>query len=273
MGNRAKRMINMPNAVAVALAGMCLLTGCSAAGDAQRPQRQVAVAAAADLRFAFEEIAAAFQQRHPEIKLVTTYGSSGNFYAQLRNKAPFDLYLSADMEYPRELLKQGLAVPGSEFLYAVGQIVIWVPNGSGLDLDALGIKAVCDSSVKKLAIANPKHAPYGRAAERALKHFQVYDQVRHRLVLGENVAQTAQLVESGAADVGVIALSLALAPPMRSKGRFWIVPLDSYPRLEQGGVILAWARDMAAARELRNVLMGSESREVFRRYGFLLPGE
>src|SRR5262249_39922487 len=157
--------------------------------------------------------------------------------------APFDLYLSADIDYPRKLMESRLALQESEFVYAVGHLVVWVPNGSKLDLDRLGIRAVADPSVKKLAIANPKHAPYRRAAEAALKKFGIYDDVKDRLVLGENIAQTAQFVESGSADVGIIALSLALAPAMRDKGRYWTVPLDAYPRLEQGGVILSWAKD------------------------------
>jgi molybdate transport system substrate-binding protein len=148
-----------------------------------------------------------------------------------------------------------------------------VPNSSKLDLDKLGIRAVADPSVKKFAVANPKHAPYGRAAEAALKKLGVYDSVKDRLVLGDNIAQAAQFVESGSADAGIIALSLALAPPMRDKGRYWTVPLDAYPRLEQGGVLLSWAQDGEAAQTLRAFVTGKEARPVLKRYGFLLPGE
>jgi molybdate transport system substrate-binding protein len=148
-----------------------------------------------------------------------------------------------------------------------------VPNGSKLDLDKLGIRTVADPSVKKIAIANPKHAPYGRAAEAALKKLGVYDDVKDRLVLGENIAQTSQFVESGSADVGLIALSLALAPNMREKGRYWDVPLDAYPRLEQGGVILNWAKDREATQALREFMMGKDGRAILKKYGFMLPGE
>src|SRR5581483_1694642 len=134
-----------------------------------------------------------------------------------------------------------------------------------------GIRAVLDPGVRKVAIANPRFAPYGRAAEAALQHAGVYDQVKDRLVLGENIAQTAQFVESGAADVGLIALSLALAPPLRDQGRHWEVPADAYPRLEQGGVMLTWARDRAATQELRDYLTGEEGRAVLRKFGFRLP--
>ncbi|MCI0685139.1 MAG: molybdate ABC transporter substrate-binding protein, partial [Gemmataceae bacterium] len=249
------------------------LTGCS--GDKTRPagEREVRVAAAADLKFAFDDVASEFQKKNPAIKVTVTYGSSGNFFAQLSNKAPFDLYLSADIDYPRKLVDAGQAVKESELVYAVGHVVVWVPNGSPLDLDKLGLRAVADPSVKKLAIANPKHAPYGRAAEAALKKFGLYDDVKARLVLGENIAQTAQFVESGSADVGIIALSLALAPAMKDKGRYWTVPLDAYPRLEQGGVILTWAKDMEATQALRSFVAGEEGRGILKRYGFMLPGE
>src|SRR5262249_11432227 len=182
-------------------------------------------------KFAFDEVASEFRKQNPGIKVTVTYGASGNFFAQLSNKAPFDLYLSADIDYPRKLIDAGLAVKESEFVYAVVHLVVWVPNGASLDLEKLGLRAVADPAVKKLAVANPKHAPYGRAAEAALKKAGVYGDVKDRLVLGENIAQTAQFVESGSADAGLIALSLALAPTMRDKGRYWAVPPDTYPPL------------------------------------------
>ena len=254
-----------------------LLTGVTVAGCGQPTEkgadREVRVAAAADLKFALDAAVAEFITKHPGVKLSITYGSSGTLYAQLTNEAPFDLFLSADIEYPRQLVEQGRARKDSEFLYAVGHLVLWAPNDSTLDLDRLGIRAVTDPSVKKVAIANPRTAPYGRAAEAALKHLQVYDAVKDRLVFGENVAQTAQFVETGAADLGLVALSLALSPNLRDKGRYWPVPLDAYPRLEQGGVILAGARDAAAAEAVRAFLTGTEGRAILKRYGFTLPGE
>jgi molybdate transport system substrate-binding protein len=235
-------------------------------------EREVRVAAAADLKFAFDEVAQEFRKQHPGIKVIVTYGSSGNFYAQLTNKAPFDLFLSADVDYPRKLIEKGLAIKESEFLYAVGHIVVWVPNGSKLDLDKLGILAVLDPTIKKLAIANPTHAPYGRAAEAALKKLGVYDDVKNRLVIGDNIAQTAQFVESGSADAGIIALSLALAPAMRQKGRYWIIPLDAYPQLEQGGVILTWVKDKESTQTLRAFIKSTEGKVILKRFGFMLPG-
>ncbi len=255
------------------LIGMLAGCGRTPAALPDGNQKAVTVAAAADLKYALDEAVVEFQKEHPEIEVKVSYGSSGTFHAQLSNKAPFDLYFSADIEYPRRLAEAGLTVPKSEFLYAVGQIVVWVRNESKLDVKGRGIEVLRDPTIRKIAIANPKHAPYGRAAEAALKTLGIYDQIKDRFVLGENIAQTAQFVESGVADVGVIALSLAMAPAMRDKGRYWIVPLDKYPRLEQGGAILTWAKDRQATEQLRAFVVGNQGRAILRKYGFLLPGE
>ena len=237
------------------------------------PSVALKVAAASDLKFAMEDLIAEFQREHPRIRVETTFGSSGNFFAQLSNQAPFDVFLSADIDYPRKLIAQGQAIADSEFLYAVGHLVVWTPNGSPVDIEQQGIQALVNPAIKKIAIANPKVAPYGRAAEAALKQLGVYDEVADKLVLGENIAQAAQFVESGAADAGVIALSLALAPAMKDQGRYWPVPLDAYPPLNQGGVILNWAQDRSACDQLRGFLMSDPGRAVLRRYGFQLAGE
>ena len=259
-----------------ALAGLSLLAWL-AWPTRREPQEaevgEVRVAAAADLKFALDEMVAAFERDHPDIHVSVTYGASGTFFAQLSNRAPFDVFFSADVEYPRKLIEQGLADKDSEFTYAVGHLVVWVREDSPLDVEKLGVKVLLDPAVRKIAIANPQHAPYGRAAEAALKSLGVYDQVKDRLVLGENVAQAAQFAETGSADAGVFALSLALAPAMRDKGRWREVPLDAYPRLDQGAVVLSWARDRSAADALLAYVKGPDGRAVLRRYGFLLPGE
>ena len=204
---------------------------------------------------------------------MVTYGSSGNFYAQLSNRAPFDIFFSADADYPRRLIRQGLAFADSDFLYGVGRLVVWTPQASPLELEKLGIQALLGPSVRRIAIANPRHAPYGRAAEAAMKSLGVHDRVKGRLVLGDNVMQAAQFVESGAADVGMISHSLALAPPLRGKGRTWEVPTDAYPPLEQAGVILSWAQDRAAAEALREFVLSDGGRAILRRHGFQVQGE
>jgi molybdate transport system substrate-binding protein len=234
-------------------------------GCASRPQT-LSVAAASDLSFALDEVSREFHKAHPEITLQIAYGSSGNFYSQIQNHAPFDLFLSADVQYPRKLAEEGLASATSVFVYAVGRIAVWVPARSPLD----PATALRDASVRHVAIANPQHAPYGRAAEAALKSLGIYDTVKEKLVLGENISQTLQFIQSGAAETGIVALSLATAPPVRSQGRYWQVPVDDYPKMEQGGVIL---KDSASAREFRGWLLSVPGRALLNRYGFYLPGE
>jgi molybdate transport system substrate-binding protein len=241
---------------------------------AQEPktaQREIIVAAAADLKFALDEIVQQFEKEHPQAKVSVTYGSSGNLFSQIDNGAPFDLFLSADIEFPKRLIERKKAAADSLFPYAVGQLVIWVPKDSPIDVQKLGMRALLDPSVHKIAIANPEHAPYGRAAAAAMKKLGVYDQVADKLVLGENIAQTAQFVESHAADIGLIALSLAVSPKMKAAGTYWEVPLDAYPRLEQGGVILSATKQPELARQFREMVVGPQGRETLQRYGFIMP--
>src|SRR6266571_4890621 len=172
-------------------------------------QGAVRVAAAADLKFTMGEIVEAFRRERAGVDVLVTYGSSGNFYAQLSNHAPFDIFFSADVDYPRRLIRQGMALADSEFLYGVGRLVVWVPRTSPIEVEKLGMQALLSPSVRRIAIANPRHAPYGRAAEAAMKNLGVYDQVKNRIVLGDSVMQTAQFVASGGAEIGIISQSLA----------------------------------------------------------------
>jgi molybdate transport system substrate-binding protein len=230
------------------------------------------VAAAANLKFALDEIEAAFEREHSSIRLELTYGSSGNFFAQLTQRAPFDLFLSADTSYPRRLVEQGLAQEEGYFAYAQGRIVVWVPSTSRLDLDARGMQALLDPSVRKIAIANPELAPYGQAAVAAMKSLGVHDGLADRLVLGENITQAGQFVESGAADAGIIALSLALAPQMKAKGRYWEIPRSAYEPIEQAGVVMSFSQNPAVAAQLRSFLTGPQGQGILARYGYAAPG-
>jgi len=248
----------------VAIAGLLALLG-SACGHSVAP-RKLAIAAASDLQFALAEAGRQFHRQHPEIELAIDYGSSGNFSTQIRNGAPFDLFLSADVQYVRDLARDGFARADSIFVYASGRIAVWVPASSKLDPST----ALRDPAVQRIAIANPRHAPYGRAAEAALKSMGLYDSVANKLVLGENISQTLQFVQSGAADVGIVALSLAVAPNVRGQGRYWEVPLESYPKMEQGGIIL---KDSPEAREFRDWLLAPAGRGLLKQYGFSLPGK
>lgn len=231
---------------------------------------ELTIAAASDLNFAFRELVAEYEKKMgPGVKL--SLGSSGNFFSQIQNGAPFDLYFSADIGYPKKLEEAGLAVPGSLYRYAVGRIVLWVPARSPLAVEKLGMEALLDPSIKRIAIANPKHAPYGRAAVAAMQHFKMHDRVKDKLVLGENISQTAQFVESGASDIGIIALSLALAPVMKEAGKYWEIPADTHPPLEQGAVILNSSKHQTEAKVFLEFLKSDRGREVMRRYGFVLP--
>ena len=184
--------------------------------------QEITIAAAADLQPAMQEMAARFEKETGNtVKLI--YGSSGNFFQQIQNGAPFDIFFSANLDYPRRLEAAGLTVPGGYYQYAKGKIVIWVPRESKIDLSS-GMQALLAPSVKKIAIANPQHAPYGQAAVAALQQENVYDKLKDKFVLGENISQTASFVVSGAADAGIIALSLVLSPNMRDKGRYVAIP-------------------------------------------------
>ena len=246
-------------------ASLVFLVACAAG-------QEITAAAAADMNAVLPELAARYtKQTGRVVKL--TFGSSGNLANQIRNGAPFDVLFSADEEYPKQLVADGLAAGDSLYWYAVGRLVLWVPKESALDLQKLGMTALLDPSVKKIAIANPQHAPYGRAAEAALKHFGIYDQVAAELVLGENVAQAAQFVESGNAQAGLIALSHALAPAMKNKGRYWTVPLDSYPTLNQVAVVLSQSKSQAADRKFLEFVRSPEATSLLEAYGFSLPAE
>jgi molybdate transport system substrate-binding protein len=248
------------------------LTGCGPRPNVPQ-QVELSVAAASDLQFAFDDLAAEFRRQHPEIRVTTTYGSSGQFFAQISQRAPFDVFFSADLDYPKRLVEAGLASTEDVFPYARGRIVLWAPDGSPLDVERSGAKALLDPAARRVAIANPKFAPYGRAAEEALKSLEVYDAVKDRLVLGENIAQTTQFVESGAAEVGILSHALTLGPKLRGRGKSWLIPDDAYPPLRQGGVILSWARDRVAAERLRAFVLSEAGQTILRRYGFEAPGE
>ena len=203
--------------------------------------------------------------------MVATYGSSGNFYAQISNGAPFDMYLSADIEYPRELEAAGLAIPGSLFQYAIGRLAIWTSKDSPINIGESGVQGLLHPSVRRISIANPEHAPYGRAALAAIRQLGVYDAVKDKLVFGESVAQALEFVDSGAAQAGVVAMSLAVAPTVAGRGEYWEVPVDSYPAMDQGGIILKRAPDPGLAEDFRAFLLSAEGRGILKDFGFFLP--
>jgi molybdate transport system substrate-binding protein len=231
---------------------------------------ELTVAAAADLSTALKEIGDGYEKK-TGVRLKLSFGASGALTQQIQNGAPFDLFFSADMDYPRQLISSGDAEGASLYEYAVGKLVLWVPADSPLDLDRAGMNVLLDPSVKKIAVANPQHAPYGRAAVAALKHAGLYDRVADRLVLGENVSQAAQFVESGNAQAGFVALAHAIAPSMHGKGKYWVVPADFYPALAQGVVVLSHSQHKKEAAEFVEYIKTKEVAELLRKYGFTLP--
>jgi molybdate transport system substrate-binding protein len=258
--------VNIMKKILVAICLMC---------SASLPSRaaEVVVAAASDLGFAVKEIITDFE-RETGNKVRLSLGSSGTFAAQISNGAPFDVFLSADIAYPQDLDKKGFAEPNTTFVYALGRIVVWVPKNSPVDVEKLGMQSLLDPSVRKIAIANPEHAPYGRAAVSSMEHFGLYQAVKNKLVLGENISQASQFVQSGAAQLGIIAQSIALSDPMRATGRYWQVPPDAYPRMDQAGVVLKQARKaghLDAARAFVDALRAPHGQAILQRYGFSLP--
>jgi len=230
------------------------------------------VAAAADLKFALEEIAARYKaERGQEVKLV--FGSSGNFYRQIEQGAPFAMFLSADEDFVFKLADAGKTQDRGA-LYAVGRIGLIVPPGSPLKADG-ELKdlaaALTDGRLKKFAIANPEHAPYGKRAEEALRRAGQWERIKDKLVFGENVAQAAQFATTGSTQGGIVAYSLALSPALAKTGTFALIPADWHAPLRQRMVLLKGAD--ATAQAFYRYMTEPSARTIMKRYGFVLPGE
>ena len=225
----------------------------------------ILIAAASDLKFALDSVVTVFKKANPGARIEVTYGSSGKLFEQISNTAPFDLFFSADIEYPLTLKKKGIAV-SEVYTYGVGRIVIW---SQVIDPNKEQINSLLDKMVNKIAIANPQHAPYGRRAEEALKYYKVYEKVKSKLVFGENISQTAQFVTTGAADAGIIAYSLALSPTMKKlDGHYYVIPENAHKPLEQGFVILKKAEQNPVAVAFKDFVMGTEATKILGYFGF-----
>jgi molybdate transport system substrate-binding protein len=233
------------------------------------PQQNLLVAAAADLQFVMPALVDAFVAEHPDIKLDVATGSSGAFFAQVQRGAPFDLFLSADVDYVDKLIAAGLAA--DRFVYGQGRLVLYTPPGAPRSA-VEGIAILSDPRITRIALANPRHAPYGRAAASVLAHSGLTETTRARLVLGENVAQAAHFVDSGAADAGFLPLAFVLSPSMKGRGAFVELPAAAYAPLVQGGCVVLKRPNEAAARMFRAFLLGEKARGLLAAAGFVIPG-
>jgi molybdate transport system substrate-binding protein len=236
---------------------------------AARAAEAVSVAAAANFVYALDALNAGFQQTAPAASVTTATAASGSLVAQIRNGAPFDVFLSADLDYPRALIKAGQADASSLTTFATGRLVLWTTR-PGLALDDLAA-TVRNPALKKLALANPATAPYGRAAQQALEKLGLWGVVQPKLVVGENVSQTAQFVDTGNADAGFVALSLLFAPNLRDKGRWLAVPEPLHEPLAHGAILTARGATNPAARRYLDFLGSPAARAILVRFGYDVP--
>lgn len=234
-------------------------------------QEQIVVAAASDLQFVMPKLAQQFEKKSG-VKVQITFGSSGNFFAQIKNGAPYDLFFSADMNYPRQLEAAELVEPGTFYEYARGKIVLWTKKEAGIDINQ-GLRVLLNAEVHKIAIANPDHAPYGRAALAALQKEDLYKKIADKLVLGENVSQAAQFIATGSAQVGIIPLSLALAPALAKQGAYAEIPPADYLPIEQGCAVLRSSKHKSAALQFLQFMKSRAALALLSQAGFSGPSK
>jgi molybdate transport system substrate-binding protein len=252
-------------AVLVAVAVACALPAWL---QAQAPKR-LTIAAASDLQTVLPGIVRDFE-RSASASVAVSYGSSGSFFAQIQNGAPFDVFLSADVDYPKQLAAAGAADASTLQVYATGHLVLWARRDTKLDLSR-GLASLTDSRVRRIAMANPKFAPYGRAAAAALRSARLYDVLQPKLVTGDSLAQAAQLVESGNADVGLLSRSLVLGPALKAEGTYVDIPASFHPPINQAAIMVKATREPALARAFITFLGRGEAARHLERFGFALP--
>jgi molybdate transport system substrate-binding protein len=233
--------------------------------------QELKVAAAADLNPTLEKLAAAFKKQ-TGVQLKISYGSSGHFFSEIRNGAPYDVFLSADRSYPETLDNFG-KTDGESTVYALGKLVLWVASRTGLEPPFDSFNLLTSNRVNKIAIANPEHAPYGRAAVAAMSHYNVYEKIKSKLVLGENISQTTQFAESGNVDAALVSLSAAQTEGMKKSGHYMVVSLDSYPPLYQAAVVLRSSQDKANAHRFVKFLASAQAQTILAEAGFEAPGK
>lgn len=248
---------------------LSLLTGLGPNVFGASSPRVISVASAADLSYCIEDMVQVFTNRHPRVSIGVTIGSSGSLFTQIYQGAPIDLFLSGDMEYPRALTTNGLAEASSLVSYAIGSLVLWTAR-TNLPI-AGGLATLTNLAIRRVAMPNPEFAPYGRAAREALQSSGLWNSVEPRLLLAENVSQTAQFVQSGQADAGLLALSIVTSPRLKQSGIWFVVPERSYRPMHHGMVLTKRGQANSAARQFYEFLRGTDARVIFDHHGFRPP--
>jgi molybdate transport system substrate-binding protein len=240
-----------------------------AAGPVSAPA--LSIAAAANLTYALQGLNAEFKRIAPDVAVTSATGASGSLVAQIKNGAPYDIFLGADLDFPRALIKAGQANAATLTTFAIGRLVFWTAR-EGIDVSDIAA-AVRSPAVHKLAIANPDTAPYGRAAKQALVKLGAWEDARPKIVIGENISQTGQFVETGNADAGFVAMALVVSPKLEDKGHWTEVPATLYESLEQAAVVTAHGAANPAAAQYLKFLRSPGARHVFQQLGYGLPAE
>lgn len=244
-----------------------LLALATFAAGAEAPSLTLAVAS--NMSACIERLDAEFIKQHPGVEIKVATGASGNFFAQISNGAPFEVFISADMDYPRKLVAAGLAEADTLRPYALGRLALWT-NTPGIN-PGRGRIVFTAASTNKIAIANPDTAPYGRAAIEALDRLGVLATAKTKLVIGENVAQAAQFVQSGNADVGLVPYSLLVVPPLKGVGLYILLPGGVYSPIEQGAVVTHKGSSNPLARAYLSFLGSDAARSIIEDSGYALP--
>jgi molybdate transport system substrate-binding protein len=253
---------------------LLLALGCSqqAAKEPVMERPKLAIAAASDLQFVLPTLAQFFRQDVPNVEVTLNYGSSGSLLAQIEQGAPFDLYLSADRAYPQKLLEGGHGAAGAEVVtYAIGRLVLWVPISCKVAADVLPRDVIQDSALERIAIANPKHAPYGRAGINALTAWGLKDAIESKLIYAENVAQATQFALTDAADAAFVGKSQALSTQLQAAGRYYEIPLTESGPLEQGLLVLKQAKDPELAKRFAQFLRSEQTKPQWVKHGYDVP--
>ena len=231
--------------------------------------QKVNVAAAANLRYVLEEIKTAYVKQHPKAKVNLTFGASGMLVQQIQNGASFDFFMAADNEFPVKLKDKGLTT-GAMSTYAFGKLAIY---STSLDVDKLGLGVLKNPAVKKIAIANPETAPYGERSVELLKSQKLYESLKSKIVLGENISQAAQFAFTGNAEIGFIALSLALAPDMAGKGSYYVIPLNLYKPIEQACILIKTPVLNTEASKFKKFVLSASTKGIWEKFGYSVPGK